>query len=90
MHLIFFIVALPSVSSPPPLPQMTVSSRSCSIFAVLGLRCVFREHLDVFMTRTVHEVLWGYKDPILSGLNNFSLPKQELEEHFGLMWKVSE
>ena len=40
---------------------------------------------DIFMTRTVHEVLWGFKDPLLSRIHNL---KPEVDDHFGLMWKV--
>ncbi|MED6257026.1 hypothetical protein ATANTOWER_006973 [Ataeniobius toweri] len=40
--------------------------------------------VDVFMTRTVHEILWGFKDPLLSKIHKM---KPEVDEHFGLMWK---
>ncbi|TKS78435.1 Lysosome membrane protein 2 85 kDa lysosomal membrane sialoglycoprotein [Collichthys lucidus] len=39
---------------------------------------------EVFMARTVHEVLWGFKDPILTKLHTM---KPEVDEYFGLMWK---
>lgn len=42
--------------------------------------------VDMFMTRTVHEVLWGFKDPVLSKLHTV---KPDVDEYFGLMWKVS-
>lgn len=42
--------------------------------------------IEVFMTRTVHEVLWGFKDPLLTKIHSM---KPEVDEHFGLMWKVS-
>uniref|UniRef100_A0A8C6UK54 Scavenger receptor class B, member 2a n=1 Tax=Neogobius melanostomus TaxID=47308 RepID=A0A8C6UK54_9GOBI len=38
----------------------------------------------VFMTRTVHEVLWGFKDPILTKVHSM---KPDVDEYFGLMWK---
>lgn len=37
------------------------------------------------MTRTVHEVLWGFKDPLLSKVHSM---KPDVDENFGLMWKV--
>uniref|UniRef100_A0A3Q1FA35 Scavenger receptor class B, member 2a n=1 Tax=Acanthochromis polyacanthus TaxID=80966 RepID=A0A3Q1FA35_9TELE len=40
--------------------------------------------IEMFMTRTVHEVLWGFKDPLLSKIHNM---KPEVDEYFGLMWK---
>lgn len=42
--------------------------------------------VDIFMTRTVHEVLWGFKDPLLSKIHSM---RPEVDEYFGLMWKVS-
>lgn len=42
--------------------------------------------VEIFLTRTVHEVLWGFKDPLLSKIHNV---KPEVGEYFGLMWKVS-
>lgn len=41
---------------------------------------------EVFLARTVHEVLWGFKDPILTKLHTM---KPEVDEYFGLMWKVN-
>lgn len=41
--------------------------------------------VDIFMTRTVHEVLWGFKDPLLTKIHSM---KPEVDEYFGLMWKV--
>ncbi|CAB1321692.1 unnamed protein product [Coregonus sp. 'balchen'] len=40
--------------------------------------------VEIFMTRTVHEVLWGFKDPLLSKIHAM---KPEVDEMFGLMWK---
>lgn len=42
--------------------------------------------IDIFMTRTVHEILWGFKDPLLSKIHSM---RPEVDEYFGLMWKVS-
>uniref|UniRef100_A0A9J8CIN4 Uncharacterized protein n=2 Tax=Cyprinus carpio TaxID=7962 RepID=A0A9J8CIN4_CYPCA len=39
--------------------------------------------VEVFMNRTVHEVLWGFKDPLLSKIHTMS---PEVDEHFGLMY----
>ena len=41
--------------------------------------------IEIFMTKTVHEVLWGFKDPLLSKIHNM---RPEVDDHFGLMWKV--
>lgn len=41
--------------------------------------------VDLFMTRTVHEFLWGFKDPLMSRLHAL---KPEVDEYFGLMYKV--
>uniref|UniRef100_A0AAY4ERW3 Uncharacterized protein n=1 Tax=Denticeps clupeoides TaxID=299321 RepID=A0AAY4ERW3_9TELE len=38
----------------------------------------------IFMTRTVNELLWGYKDPLLTKIHTQS---PEVEEYFGLMYK---
>ncbi|XP_014026997.1 lysosome membrane protein 2a [Salmo salar] len=40
--------------------------------------------VEIFMTRTVHEVLWGFKDPLLTKIHNI---RPEVDEMFGLMWK---
>uniref|UniRef100_A0A669D416 Scavenger receptor class B, member 2a n=1 Tax=Oreochromis niloticus TaxID=8128 RepID=A0A669D416_ORENI len=53
------------------------------------LRSVFAMYINsldikLFMTRTVHEVLWGFKDPLLTKLHSM---KPEVDEYFGLMWK---
>ncbi|XP_053181867.1 lysosome membrane protein 2a isoform X2 [Scomber japonicus] len=40
--------------------------------------------IEMFMTRTVHEVLWGFKDPLLSKIHSM---KPDVDEYFGLMWK---
>lgn len=42
--------------------------------------------VELFMTRTVHEVLWGFKDPLLTKIHSL---KPDVDEYFGLMWKVS-
>ncbi|KAI3372622.1 hypothetical protein L3Q82_023096 [Scortum barcoo] len=40
--------------------------------------------IELFMTRTVHEVLWGFKDPLLTKIHSM---KPDVDEYFGLMWK---
>ncbi|KAJ8285210.1 hypothetical protein GJAV_G00023570 [Gymnothorax javanicus] len=40
--------------------------------------------VDVFMTRTVHEILWGFKDPLLSRIHRL---KPDVDEYFGFMYK---
>ena len=41
--------------------------------------------IELFMTRTVHEILWGFKDPLLSRIHRM---RPEVDDTFGLMWKV--
>lgn len=38
-----------------------------------------------FTTRTVHELLWGYEDPLLARVSSTS---PDVEKVFGLMYKV--
>ncbi|KAL7836682.1 hypothetical protein AOLI_G00279660 [Acnodon oligacanthus] len=40
--------------------------------------------VEMFMTRTVHEFLWGFKDPLMAKLHSL---KPEVDEYFGLMYK---
>ncbi|XP_028991381.1 lysosome membrane protein 2-like [Betta splendens] len=40
--------------------------------------------IELFMTCTVHEILWGFKDPILAKIHSM---KPEVDEYFGLMRK---
>lgn len=41
--------------------------------------------VDMFLTRTVHEYLWGFKHPLLAKIHKL---KPEVDEYFGMMWKV--
>lgn len=41
--------------------------------------------VDMFLTKTVHEYLWGFKHPLLEKIHKL---KPEVDEYFGLMWKV--
>uniref|UniRef100_A0A8C9TTQ9 Scavenger receptor class B, member 2a n=1 Tax=Scleropages formosus TaxID=113540 RepID=A0A8C9TTQ9_SCLFO len=40
--------------------------------------------VDLFTTRTVHEMLWGFKDPLLSRIHTL---KPDVDEYFGFMYK---
>ncbi|XP_010875514.1 lysosome membrane protein 2a isoform X2 [Esox lucius] len=40
--------------------------------------------VEIFMNRTVQEVLWGFKDPLLSKIHAM---KPDVDDYFGLMWK---
>lgn len=42
--------------------------------------------VDLFLTQTVHEYLWGFKHPLLAKIHKL---KPDVDEYFGLMWKVS-
>lgn len=42
---------------------------------------------EFFVTHTVHELLWGYKDEILSLIHPF---KPDIPPYFGLYYGVSE
>lgn len=42
--------------------------------------------VDLFLTKTVHEYLWGFKHPLLAKIHKL---RPEVDEYFGLMWKVS-
>uniref|UniRef100_A0A8C7Q570 Uncharacterized protein n=1 Tax=Oncorhynchus mykiss TaxID=8022 RepID=A0A8C7Q570_ONCMY len=41
-------------------------------------------HVGMFMTRSVNELLWGFKDPLLSRIHPMN---PEIDEYFGLMYK---
>ncbi|KAG5834634.1 hypothetical protein ANANG_G00263520 [Anguilla anguilla] len=41
-------------------------------------------NVGIFMTRPVEEILWGFKDPLLTSMHKI---KPEVEEYFGLMYK---
>lgn len=60
---------------------------SYSFFLKTGISLYIKSlGVDLFLTRTVHEVLWGFKDPLLTKLHTM---RPEVDEYFGLMWKVS-
>uniref|UniRef100_A0A8C8IIE7 Uncharacterized protein n=1 Tax=Oncorhynchus tshawytscha TaxID=74940 RepID=A0A8C8IIE7_ONCTS len=41
-------------------------------------------HVGMFMTHSVNELLWGFKDPLLSRIHTMN---PEIDEYFGLMYK---
>uniref|UniRef100_A0A8C7D702 Lysosome membrane protein 2 n=1 Tax=Oncorhynchus kisutch TaxID=8019 RepID=A0A8C7D702_ONCKI len=41
-------------------------------------------HVGMLMTRSVNELLWGFKDPLLSRIHPMN---PEIDEYFGLMYK---
>uniref|UniRef100_A0A3B5KIW7 Scavenger receptor class B, member 2a n=1 Tax=Takifugu rubripes TaxID=31033 RepID=A0A3B5KIW7_TAKRU len=58
---------------------------SYSFFLRTGISMYIKSlGVDLFLTRTVHEVLWGFKDPLLTKLHTM---RSEVDEYFGLMWK---
>lgn len=69
-------------------PQAVMNELNSYSFFLRTLVSVYMNSLgvEVFMARTVHEVLWGFKDPLLSKIHSM---KPEVDEYFGLMWKVS-
>lgn len=69
-------------------PQAVMNEMKSYNFILRTLVSMYMDSLgiEVFMTRTVHEVLWGFKDPLLSKIHTL---KPDVDEYFGLMWKVS-
>lgn len=69
-------------------PQAVMSELNSYSFILRTLVSMYMNSLgiEVFMTRTVHEVLWGFKDPLLTKIHSM---KPDVDEYFGLMWKVS-
>ncbi|KAM8866134.1 lysosome membrane protein 2a [Synchiropus picturatus] len=55
-------------------------------FLLRSLVSIYTKNLgvDLFITRSVHEVLWGFQDPLLTKVKTM---KPEIDDHFGLMWK---
>lgn len=69
-------------------PQAVMNEMSSYSFFLRTVISMYMNSLgaEVFLARTVHEVLWGFKDPILTKLHTM---KPEVDEYFGLMWKVN-
>ncbi|MGH0121677.1 UNVERIFIED_CONTAM: hypothetical protein FKN15_076273 [Acipenser sinensis] len=42
------------------------------------------QNIGLFVTRTVHELLWGYKDPLLAVVHKV---RPDIDEYFGLFYK---
>ena len=59
--------------------------KTMSIFKISPFTWLYSKYLTLFTSRTVDELLWGYKDPLLERL---AKTKPEVEEIFGLMYKV--
>ncbi|XP_075785558.1 lysosome membrane protein 2 isoform X2 [Pelodiscus sinensis] len=69
------------------IPAVTAmeQTKSTSLqFPVEVLLILYQEHL--FMTHTVHELLWGYKDKLLTTLHMF---RPEIDPMFGLFNKMN-
>ncbi|XP_066567006.1 lysosome membrane protein 2a isoform X2 [Amia ocellicauda] len=68
------------------IPAVSVMDAVKSSFWLSSLVSIWMNSIGVemFMTRTVHEILWGFKDPLLTRLHPM---KPEIEEYFGLMYK---
>uniref|UniRef100_A0A668UJH0 Scavenger receptor class B, member 2a n=1 Tax=Oreochromis aureus TaxID=47969 RepID=A0A668UJH0_OREAU len=72
------------------IPLVTIMNKlKSSSFFLRSVFSIYINRLDIklFMTRTVHEVLWGFKDPLLTKLHS---TKPEVDEYFGLMWKKND
>lgn len=69
-------------------PQAVMNELNSYSFVLRTLVSMYMNSLgiELFMTRTVHEILWGFKDPLLSKVHSM---KPDVDEYFGLMWKVS-
>lgn len=67
--------------------QAVMNEMNSYSFLIRPLISLFIKSLGVnlFMTRTVHEFLWGFKDPLMTKLHQL---KPEVDENFGLMYKV--
>ncbi|KAG9261839.1 lysosome membrane protein 2a isoform X1 [Astyanax mexicanus] len=71
----------------PNIPFIAVMNEMHSYsFFIRPLISMFIKSLGVnmFMTRSVHEFLWGFKDPLMTKLHTL---KPEVDEYFGLMYK---
>ncbi|KAM9811160.1 lysosome membrane protein 2a [Neosynchiropus ocellatus] len=55
-------------------------------FVLRSLVSIYTKSLGVelFITRTVNEILWGFQDPLLTKVKAM---KPEMDDYFGLMWK---
>ncbi|XP_042276486.1 lysosome membrane protein 2a isoform X1 [Thunnus thynnus] len=68
-----------------PLVAVMNELSTYSFFLRTGVSIYLKSQgIELFFTRTVHEVLWGFEDPLLTKINSI---KPEVDKHFGLMWK---
>ncbi|XP_060681829.1 lysosome membrane protein 2-like [Hemiscyllium ocellatum] len=70
------------------IPVVTVMNmvRYSSLQILLLNGLLIAERAGIFTTRTVHELLWGYKDPVLSAIHFF---KKDIDNEFGLYYKMN-
>ncbi|XP_023684494.2 lysosome membrane protein 2-like [Paramormyrops kingsleyae] len=68
------------------IPAVAVMNKVKGSFWTSSMVSIWMKSLGVglFMTRPVHELLWGFKDPLLTRLRT---SKPEIHEYFGLMYK---
>lgn len=78
---------MPSLIFSPVSLQAVMNEMHSYSFYIRPLISIYMKSLgvDLFMTRTVHEFLWGFKDPLMTKLHAL---KPEVDEYFGLMYKV--
>uniref|UniRef100_A0A3B4WZ59 Scavenger receptor class B, member 2a n=1 Tax=Seriola lalandi dorsalis TaxID=1841481 RepID=A0A3B4WZ59_SERLL len=68
-------------------PEKSAGDPKVDIIRTVNIPYVVRHDSSgplLFMTRTVDEFLWGFKDPILTKIHSM---KPDVDEYFGLMWK---
>lgn len=68
------------------IPAVAVMNKVKDSFWKSSMVSVWMNSLQVgmFMTRSVNELLWGFKDPLLSRIHPIN---PEIDEYFGLMYK---
>ena len=78
---------IPSLTRPPsPLLQAVMEKVRDSFFKSIAASVMMKGvNSGIITNRTVNELLWGYLDPLLV---NVKKSKPEVEEYFGLMYKV--
>ncbi|KAJ8338943.1 hypothetical protein SKAU_G00357290 [Synaphobranchus kaupii] len=68
------------------IPALAVMKKVAGSFWMSTMASVWMTSLgtEMFMTRSVNEILWGFKDPLLTSLHKM---KPEVDEYFGFMYK---
>ncbi|XP_029548289.1 lysosome membrane protein 2 [Salmo trutta] len=68
------------------IPAVAVMNKVKDSFWKSSMVSIWMNSLNVgmFMTRSVNELLWGFKDPLLSRIHPMN---PEIDEYFGLMYK---